>query len=149
MLLWNLYLRIREVNIMLKQVSIFAENQKGAFQAITGILKEENINILGSVTNDSAEYGIVRMIVSDTEKALAALSKKGYLCRANDILGVEMSDEVGNLDHLLISLSEGNISVDYIYLCFNRDTGKPVLIIHTDDIFEVEEYLKAKGFSVQ
>lgn len=134
---------------MLKQVSIFAENQKGAFQAITGILQEEGINILGSVTNDSAEYGIVRMIVSDTEKTLKALTAKGYLCRSNDILGVEMEDKIGSLNNLLISLSEGNISVDYIYLCFNRETGKPVLILHTDEIFEVEEYLKAKGFSVQ
>lgn len=134
---------------MLKQVSIFAENRKGTFQSITGILQEENINILGSVTNDSAEYGIVRMIVSDTEKALEALRKNGYLCRANDILGVEMADEIGSLNRLLLSLSAGNISVDYIYLCFNRDTGMPVLILHTDEIGEVEEYLKSKGFSVQ
>lgn len=134
---------------MLKQVSIFAENKRGTFQSITGILQKENINILGSVTNDSAEYGIVRMIVSDTEKALKALSEHGYQCRANDILGVEMADEIGSLNRLLISLSDGNISVDYIYLCFNRDTGMPVLILHTDDIREVEEYLKSKGFLVQ
>ncbi|MCI9663968.1 MAG: amino acid-binding protein [Lachnospiraceae bacterium] len=134
---------------MLKQVSIFAENKRGTFQSITGILQEENINILGSITNDSAEYGIVRMIVSDTEKALRALSANGYLCRSNDILGVEMEDEIGSLNRLLISLSDGNISVDYIYLCFNRDTGKPVLILHTDDIREVEEYLKSRGFLVQ
>lgn len=134
---------------MLKQVSIFAENKRGTFQSITGILQDENINILGSITNDSAEYGIVRMIVSDTEKALRALSANGYLCRSNDILGVEMEDEIGSLNRLLISLSDGNISVDYIYLCFNRDTGKPVLILHTDDIREVEEYLKSRGFLVQ
>ncbi|MBD5501414.1 MAG: amino acid-binding protein [Lachnospiraceae bacterium] len=134
---------------MLKQVSIFAENRKGTFQSITGILQEENINILGSVTNDSAEYGIVRMIVSDTEKALDALRQNGYLCLANDILGVEMTDEIGSLNRLLISLAAGNISVDYIYLCFNRDTGNPMLILHTDEIGEVEEYLKSKGFSVQ
>ena len=134
---------------MLKQVSIFAENKRGTFQSITGILQDENINILGSITNDSAEYGIVRMIVSDTEKALRALSANGYLCRSNDILGVEMEDEIGSLNRLLISLSDGNISVDYIYLCFNRDTGKPVLILHTDEIREVEEYLKSRGFLVQ
>ena len=134
---------------MLKQVSIFTENKRGTFQSITGILQEENINILGSITNDSAEYGIVRMIVSDTEKALRALSANGYLCRSNDILGVEMEDEIGSLNRLLISLSDGNISVDYIYLCFNRDTGKPVLILHTDEIREVEEYLKSRGFLVQ
>ena len=134
---------------MLKQVSIFAENKRGTFQSITGILQDENINILGSITNDSAEYGIVRMIVSDTVKALRALSANGYLCRSNDILGVEMEDEIGSLNRLLISLSDGNISVDYIYLCFNRDTGKPVLILHTDEIREVEEYLKSRGFLVQ
>ena len=134
---------------MLKQVSIFAENKRGTFQSITGILQDENINILGSITNDSAEYGIVRMIVSDTEKALRALSANGYLCRSNDILGVEMEDEIGSLNRLLISLSDGNISVDYIYLFFNRDTGKPVLILHTDEIREVEEYLKSSGFLVQ
>ena len=134
---------------MLKQVSIFAENKRGTFQSITGILQDENINILGSITNDSAEYGIVRMIVSDTEKALRALSANGYLCRSNDILGVEMEDEIGSLNRLLISLSDGNISVDYIYLCFNRDTGKPVLILHMDDIREVVEYLKSRGFLVQ
>ena len=65
---------------MLKQVSIFAENKKGAFQSITSILQKEGINILGSVTNDSPEYGIVRMIVSDTDKALSTLSENGYLC---------------------------------------------------------------------
>ena len=50
---------------MLKQVSIYAENKKGTMQKITGILLENDINILGSVTNDSAEYGIIRMVVSD------------------------------------------------------------------------------------
>ena len=54
---------------MLKQLSIYAENRKGTFKHVTGILEEENINILGSVTNDSAEYGIVRMVVSDPDKA--------------------------------------------------------------------------------
>ena len=132
--------------IMLKQVAIFAENKKGTFQDITQILQNANINILGSVTNDGPEYGIMRLIVSDTEKALASLKEGGYLCRSNDVIGVELEDRVGNLNQLLLSLEAGNINVDYIYLCFNRDTGKPVLILHTNDIFEVEEYLKGKGF---
>lgn len=131
---------------MLKQVSIYAENKKGTFQSITEILQQNNINILGSVTNDSAEYGIIRMIVSDTDKTIRSLTENGYLCRVTDILGVEMEDETGNLNKLLISLSDGNISVDYIYLSFNRVTGKPIMILHTDDIFEVESYLRSKGY---
>lgn len=136
----------QEAYIMLKQISIYAENKKGTFQSITQILAQNDINILGSVTNDSAEYGIIRMIVSDTDKTIAALTENGYLCRATDILGVEMEDKTGNLNQLLISLSEGNINVDYIYLSFNRDTGKPILILHADDIFEVESYLRSKGY---
>ena len=61
---------------MLKQLSIFAENTKGRMQEVTGILLREDINILGSVTNDSAEYGIVRMVVSKPEKALEAPPRK-------------------------------------------------------------------------
>ena len=133
---------------MLKQVSIYAENRKGTMQKITGILLEENINILGSVTNDSAEYGIIRMVVSEPEKAVCALEKAGYLCRMQDVLGVEVEDEVGNLHKLLVALSESNISVDYIYLSFNRESGKPVMVIHTEDIEEVEMCVAAKGFSL-
>ena len=133
---------------MLKQVSIYAENRKGTMQQITGILLEENINILGSVTNDSAEYGIIRMVVSEPEKAVEALVKEGYLCRMQDVLGVEVEDEVGNLHKLLVALSESNISVDYIYLSFNRETGKPVMVIHTEDVEEVEMCISSKGFSL-
>lgn len=131
---------------MLKQLSIYAENKKGTMQHITAVLKEKNINILGSVTNDSAEYGIVRMVVSDPEGASAALTEAGYLCRQTEVIGVELEDEVGNLNHLLTDLSESNVNVDYIYLSFNRASGKPILIFHTDDIFEVEDCIRAKGF---
>ena len=86
---------------MLKQLSIYAENKKGNLQHITRILTDENINIWGSVTNDSAEYGIIRMVVSDAEKAKDALEKENFLCRLTDIIGVEMDDEVGNLNSLL------------------------------------------------
>ncbi len=94
---------------MLKQVSIYAENKKGTMQAITGILLEQEINILGSVTNDSAEYGIIRMVVSDPNKACEALNKAGYLSRLTDVIGVEVEDEVGNLHKLLLDLQESNI----------------------------------------
>jgi len=133
---------------MLKQVSIYAENKKGTMRNITGILLENNINILGSVTNDSAEYGIIRMVVSDAQKAHDALSAAGYICRLTDVIGVEVADEVGNLNHLLRDLEESNISVDYLYLSFNRESGKPIMVFHCLDIGEVKACLKAKGYTV-
>ena len=81
---------------MLKQLSIYAENKKGVMQNITGILKNEDINILGSVTNDSAEYGIVRMVVSEPDKAMEALIAAGYLCHVIEVIGVEENQIIKN-----------------------------------------------------
>ena len=141
---------------MLKQLSIFAENKKGTMQQITqilfendvNILKDEDINILGSVTNDSAEYGIVRMVVSDPDKAEQALQAAGYMTRQTDVLGVEVVDQPGNLNSLLKTLLETNISIDYIYLSFNRESGCPIMVFHVPDVYETEASLKSKGYTV-
>ena len=133
---------------MLSQVSIFTENKKGAMLAITNILKEQGINILGSITNDSPEYGIIRMVVSHPQKAVEALSGAGYMCKMTDVLGVELQDKVGELNRLLNALDESNINVNYLYLSFNRDSGSPVMVFHTNDIMEVEDCLETKGFQV-
>ncbi|MBO4776289.1 MAG: amino acid-binding protein [Lachnospiraceae bacterium] len=133
---------------MLKQVSIYAENVKGKMLEITSILAKENINILGSVTNDSAEYGIVRMVVSDPDKAVEELKKADIICKLTDVIAVEIHDEVGNLQKLLQALDDSNISVDYLYLSFNRDSGCPIMVFHAQDGPEVENSLKSKGFTL-
>ena len=101
---------------MLKQLSIYAENKKG------NLAKQAYM------------------------KAKDALEAQGYLCRLTNIIGVEMDDEVGNLNKLLQTLYSSNINVDYIYLSFNRDSGKPVLVFHADEVAEVEDCIKAKGY---
>ena len=113
---------------------------------ITSILKEKNINIFGSVNNDGPEFGIIRMVVSEPDRAFDALKEAGYMCRMIDVMGIEMPDEVGSLNRLL---SASNINVDYIYLSFNRDSAQPILIMHVvdEDIYEVESCMKAKGFT--
>lgn len=132
---------------MLKQISIYAENKKGCFQDITGLLNSNGINILGSVTNDSAEYGIIRMVVSDPDKCLEVLNSSGYLCKATPVLAVECPDEVGALDKILKTLYAGNINVNYIYLSFNRDSGLPIMVMHTDDVAQVENILANHGYN--
>ncbi len=132
---------------MLKQVSIYAENQKGMMLNITDILLRSGINILGSVTNDSAEYGVIRMVVSDPEKTVEALRAEGFLCKLTDVLAVEVADEVGNLNRLLSVIHESNINVDYIYLSFNRESGLPIMVMKVEDTPEVEELLTMKGFT--
>ncbi len=131
---------------MLEQIAIFAENQKGAMHRITSVLARNNINILGSVTNDSAEYGIIRMLVSDPPRTMQVLTEAGYICKLTDVLGVECEDRVGALNYLLEALDESNISVDYLYLSFDREKASPIMVLHVEDPTEVEDCLSAKGF---
>jgi hypothetical protein len=132
---------------MLKQISIYAENKKGCLQNITGILCQNGINILGSVTNDSAEYGIIRMVVSDPEKCIEVLQKENYICKTTPVLAVECQDEVGAFDKILKTLYSSNINVNYTYLSFNRESGRPIMVINTDEISAVENILINKGYN--
>ena len=99
---------------MYKQLSIFAENKRGAMNALTKILKDNDVNISALVTNDSAEFGIVRMIVDNPDKAYKALSDLGYLCRLDSVAAVEMEDTCGSLDQLLSDITSAYLNLDYI-----------------------------------
>ena len=130
---------------MVNQISIFAENTKGAVRAITQILSEADINIQSFVTNDSAEFGIIRMLVSDAEKAGALLSDAGYQIKQTPVMAVEIPDEAGSLDRLLQRIESANVNIDYIYTSFDRNSADPVIAIHADDMDELETFLSACG----
>jgi hypothetical protein len=133
---------------MLKQLSVYAENKKGTLEDITRILLEHDINIMGSMTDDGAEYGVNRMVVSDADVALKALTEAGYLSSLKDVIGVKIEDKVGNLNALLKTLIQMNINVHYLYLSFDRRSGLPIMVFYTEDIWEVEDGLRNKGYRV-
>ena len=90
---------------------------------------------------------MVRMVVSDSDKAIKVLSGAGYMCKTTPVLGIETEDKVGALNNLLDALYDANINVDYIYLSFNRESGKPIMVLHTEGIYQVENILTNKGFT--
>ena len=130
---------------MVNQISIFAENKKGAVRAITQILSKADINIQSFVTNDSAEFGIIRMLVSDADKAGALLGSAGYQIKQTPVMAVEIPDEPGSLDRLLQRIEGANVNIDYIYTSFDRTSAGPVIAIHADDMDELEKFLSACG----
>ncbi len=133
---------------MIRQLSIFAENKRGAMNLITKALADAGINMNTLVTNDSAEFGIIRMLVSDTDKAFACLTEKGYLCHCDYVAAAEIGDECGSLNTLLSILNEGNVNLDYLYVTYSGLSRKPVAILRSVDMMEVEEFLKAKGYAM-
>lgn len=131
---------------MVSQISIFAENRKGAMSTITRLLAGESINIYSFVTNDSAEFGIIRMLVSDTEKAKKLLTEAGYQMKRTPVMAVDISDEPGSLGKLLQVIEQANVNIDYLYASFDRGTAGPVIIIHADDMAELEAFLRSGGY---
>ena len=133
---------------MLRQIAIFAENTKGAMQKVTQVLDDAEVNIISLVTNDSAEYGIVRMIVDKTDVAVDAFKRAGYMCRTDVVIGAYVEDTNGGLNKLLKALRTSNVNVDYIYTSFDRNVGKPIIILHAGSLSAVENSIRSKGFTV-
>ncbi len=131
---------------MIRQLSIFAENRKGAMSRITQVLCDNGINMNTLITNDSAEFGIIRMLVSDTDAAAKALQDAGYMCHSDYVAAVEIGDECGSLNGLLNVISDGNINLDYLYVTYNKLSSLPVAILKATDLMEVEDFLQARGY---
>ena len=131
---------------MIRQLSIFAENKKGAMGRITQILCDAGINMNTLITNDSAEFGIIRMLVSDAEAASKALQAAGYMCHTDYVAAVEIGDECGSLNKMLAEINAGNINLDYLYVTYNTFSRLPTAILRCTDLMEVEEFLRTRGY---
>ncbi len=132
----------------MKQVSVFAENKKGAIKEIFDLIAEAGVGVIASVTYDSAEFGMLRLIVTEPERAARVLSENGYLARITPVLGVRISDENGSLAKMLGILRDMNIDIEYSYLSFDRETSLPVMVFSCDAMDEVEESLTQRGMTV-
>ena len=131
---------------MLQQVSIFTANTQGALSRITSVLAKKRINIYTMLATDSAEFGIVRLIVDRADDARNALEQEGYQCRVDQVLAVDMrSDEPGTLDRILTDLQNANVMIRYLYISFDRQSGSPIAVFNTTES-ETETFLKGRGY---
>ena len=133
---------------MIEQLSIFAQNTKGSMVGLTKLVSDAGIDIYNVVTNDSAEFGIVRMLVTEPRKACDILTENGYMCKLNKVIGVKISDEVGSLTNLLQAITDSNINIDYLYVSYSRDSKTPLAVIHAPSYAEVEVCLKSRGYEI-
>lgn len=126
--------------MIIKQLSVFIENREGRMQAITGILKDNGINILSLSLADTSEYGILRLIVSDPEKAKEVLKGAGFPARLTDVLAVKSIDRVGFLHDLLAKLGGNQTSIEYMYTLSSEDG--PVIIMKVASPEEIDALLE-------
>ena len=133
---------------MISQNIVFVENKAGSLKKVTNLLAENNINIYGFACFDTPEFAIFRMVCNEPEKAEQILSSSGYMNRITQAIVVDLKDEIGGLDELLAVLAESNVSLNYIYTSFRRETLVPVVILHSEEIMVTESVLKNNGFKV-
>lgn len=101
-----------------KQISVFLENSTGTLAELTQLLGEKGIDLIALSIADTEHYGILRAIVSDTDKAVSELKNAGYTVKLTDVLAVSVPDKPGGLSVVLEALAEENIGVNYVYrLC--------------------------------
>ena len=128
----------------LNQLSVFIENREGRLDEVLEALKEENINIVSLSLADSSDYGLLRMIVSDADKAKTALKDKGFTAMLTPVLGVKLSHQVGQLQVLLAEICKAGINIEYTYaLATGNDDAS--IVIKTADLEKAAEVLKKTG----
>lgn len=100
---------------MIKQIAVFLENREGRVSQCCKALKEAGVNLCSMSIADTKEFGILRLITDDNDKALAALKSAGFLSSIVELVGIEVPDKSGALADLLIELYEGGVNIEYMY----------------------------------
>ncbi len=118
---------------MVKQVSVFVENKPGTLAKTSKALGDEKINIRAFSVAEVGEFGIIRLIVDDPDKANSTLREKGYTSAITNVLAVEMGDEPGSLAKVAGILGDNHINIEYAYSLLERHADKAVLIARVDD----------------
>jgi len=132
----------------IKQLSVLLPNQYGMLANLTEIFFKEDIDIRAMSVYDTTEYGILRAVVDDPDKAVEVLKKNGIVAMLSDIMAVNPEDRKGSLNEIFHILSNNNVNVDYIYSFVVKKGGPQYFVLKVSDIPKVETLLESHGIEV-
>ena len=130
------------------QISCFIENRPGRLHAACDALAGKGINIHTLSLADTAEFGILRLIVSDPAAGKAVLDAAGYVTRMTDVVAVEVPDDAGGLAHILAQADVAELNIEYMYAFTFRCDGQAVLLFRFNDADAAIASLQARGVNV-
>lgn len=130
------------------QISVFVENNAGRLAEIAGYLGSSGVNIRAMSIADTTDYGILRIIVDNPQKALKALKDNKCMVAVTPVIAVSMKDEPGGLSSILSLLSDNGISVEYLYAFITRELENAYVIMRVEDNEKASEILTNGGFSI-
>ena len=129
-----------------EQISVFMENKAGRLAQITRVLGSAGVNILTLSLADTADFGILRLLVTDNDKAYDTLKNDGFTVGRNEVLAIEVPDRPGGLADFLEILRVNEINIEYMYAY--RKGNHAVLIFRFDNLDKAISVLPAANFNV-
>ena len=130
----------------INQLTVFVENKQGALVQITDLLAASGIDMRALSIADTKEFGILRLIVDETEKAADVLTKAGFLANVTPVIGVKISDEPGKLSAALAALDKAGVNVEYLYAFLSRTPRHAYVVLRVSDNDKALAALDAAGF---
>ena len=134
--------------MMIQQISVFLENKAGTIVHVAKILADHGIDMRAMSIADSADFGILRLIVDDPEKTKEVLNKEEYIFSETPVLAVAVADHPGSLVKILAVLSDANINLEYAYAFITRKSDSAYMIFRVDDPERTVDVLKEAGISI-
>ena len=131
----------------IRQISIFLENRPGQLSTICRDLADAGINIATLSLADTADFGIVRMIVDDHEKAKGVLTEKGHVVNVREVIAVCVPDRPGGMAEVMQVLDKAGVNIEYSYAFAFHKGEKAVLVFRFSDNNKAESALKAAGYT--
>ncbi|MBQ7817746.1 MAG: ACT domain-containing protein [Oscillospiraceae bacterium] len=132
---------------MVYQISVFLENRAGQFAEITTVLADNGVDLRAMSIAETTDYGILRMIVDDAEKATSILMQHGYLMSMTPVLVVAVSDKPGGIAPVLATIAEGNIDIEYMYSLFTHTEGKAYIVFRVHETEKFVSLLATHGIT--
>ena len=136
------------MRMKVEQLSIFLENKAGRLAEVTRALSKADINIRALSLADTSEFGILRLIVNDHEKAKTVLKEQGFTVGLTQVVAVEVADRPGGLDDILQILSGSGINVEYMYAFVQAGGRGATLILRFDKTDEALELLATRNIPI-
>ncbi len=130
----------------IKQLTVFVQNSKGTIVSVTNALAENDVNIRALSIAETKDFGILRLIVNDNDKAIKILEENGYLIKAIDVIGVKIGDKPGELSSALAVLDKADINVEYLYAFMARTEKHAYVVLRVEDNAAAEKALSDAGF---
>ena len=127
---------------IVKQLSIFIANKPGTLADVCAELARYKINIYALTISDTTDHAVVRLVVSDTQKAMHLLERRGLLVVDNNVLMIDNSNKPGSLAKIAARLAKAKINIEYAYLATSPSSKKGLLIVRTDRVEKALGVLK-------